>query len=153
MKQSELINKIHHGEDGFLILPFEDCMTIAKVLLNRGYAIMITGGEMQDESRIDWVYAGNHDNLDYAKRDMVVFGSNDYLEMLEFGDYEKDEEEEDEEDNDDPKYGYWEYIYDTLTNDKVPYAFKCSECGELSTVGWKYCPNCGSKKIEDEAEK
>lgn len=147
MKQSDLINKIHHGEDGSLNLPFDDCVTLAKVLVNRGYAIMITGGEVQDENRIDWAYAGDHDNLDYAKRDMVCFGSNDYLEQLEFGDYEKDEEEKDEEDNDDPKHGYWEYVY----RDNIPYAFKCSECGETTIVDGKYCPVCGAK-MDDEVE-
>ena len=45
----------------------------------------------------------------------------------------------DEVDDDDP-HGYWEISY----NDNIPYAFKCSECGETTIVEGKYCPNCGS---------
>lgn len=147
MKHSELINKIHHGEEGFLYLPFDDFVTLAKVLLNRGYAIMITGGEVEDEYRIDWAYAGNHDDLDYANREMVVFGSNDFLEMLEFGDYEADEAEKDD------RHGHWEIVY----NDNEPFKAICSNCGYTIPISpylmmktLRECPNCKIKMEEVE---
>lgn len=44
------------------------------------------------------------------------------------------------------RHGNWEYVY----RDNVPYAFKCSECGEMTIVDGKYCPNCGAKMEEVE---
>lgn len=93
MKQSELFNKVYHGEEGHLNMSFDDCKTITKLLVDRGYAVMFTGGDL-DEYRIDWVYAGDVDNVDYAKRSNVCFGTSDAVQMLEYGDYEEDETED-----------------------------------------------------------
>ena len=89
----ELLEKIYMGQEGSLHLNWVDCCVLQKILLKKGYAVLITGGDIGDEYRIDWVYAGDSNNLDYANRARVCFCSNDYLDMLESGDY-KDESEE-----------------------------------------------------------
>lgn len=89
----ELLNKIYMGQEGSLQLSWEDCCTLQKILLKKGYAVLITGGDIGDEYRIDWVYAGDFNNLIHANREKVCFGSDDYLSMLESGNY-KDESEE-----------------------------------------------------------
>lgn len=88
----ELVNKIHHGEEGSLQLNWDDCCALQKILLKRGYAVLITGGDIGDDYRIDWVYAGSTDNLKYADRTNVCFSSSEYLEMLIYNDYKEDEE-------------------------------------------------------------
>lgn len=89
----ELLHKIYMGQEGSLQLNWTDCCILQKMLLKKGYAVLITGGDIGDEYRIDWVYAGDFNNLKYANRAKVCFCSDDYLGMLESGDY-KDESEE-----------------------------------------------------------
>lgn len=93
MKYDELINKIHYGEEGDLSLSFEDAQILAKILLARGYAVLFTAGDIGDDVRISWVYAGTVDSLNVAYRGAVVFGAVDFLGMLKNGDYEGDEDE------------------------------------------------------------
>ena len=93
MKYGELINKIQYGEEGFLNLSFEDAQTFAKILLARGYAVLFTAGDVGDDIKVSWCYAGSCKSLDVAHRDEVVFSCADYLEMLECGDYEDEEGE------------------------------------------------------------
>lgn len=95
MKYEELINKIQYGEEGSLNLSFEDAQTLAKILLARGYAILFTAGDIGDDVKVSWTYAGTTNSLDVAHRNEVVFGSVDYLGMLDAGDYEEDENRED----------------------------------------------------------
>lgn len=92
MKYEELINKIQYGGDGSLDLSFEDAQTFTKILLARGYAVLFTAGDMGDDVKVSWCYAGTTNSLDVAHRNEVVFGSVDYLGMLEDGDYEEDED-------------------------------------------------------------
>ena len=92
MKYNELMNKIYRGEEGSLDLSFENAQTFAKILLARGYAVLLTAGDIGDDVKVSWTYAGTTDSLNVAHRNEVVFGSADYLAMLEMGDYEKDEE-------------------------------------------------------------
>lgn len=94
MTQSELFKKVYHGEEGHLNMSFDDCKTIAKLLVDRGYAVMFTGGDLDNEYRIDWVYAGSVFNDNYAHRSEVAFGPSDAAQMLEYGEYEKDETED-----------------------------------------------------------
>ena len=94
--RDELINKIHFGHEGSLQLSFEDCVSLQKILIQRGYAVLMTSGDFGDEYRIDWAYAGDIDNLKYADRAQVVFGSAEYLEMFVWGDYKEEEEESEE---------------------------------------------------------
>lgn len=89
----ELLNKIYMGQEGSLQLNWSDCCTLQEILLKQGYAVLVTGGDVGDKYRIDWVYAGNSDNLNYADRLRVCFGSEDYLSELELGNY-RDESEE-----------------------------------------------------------
>lgn len=39
------------------------------------------------------------------------------------------------------KHGKWDIFH----NDSIPFAFKCSACGQLIIVATKYCANCGAK--------
>lgn len=89
----ELLDKIYMGQEGSLHLNWSDCCTLQEILLRRGYAVLVTGGDVSDEYRIDWVYAGDFNNLNYANRTSVCFCSVDYLSELESGNY-KDESEE-----------------------------------------------------------
>lgn len=92
MKYEELMNKIYRGEEGSLDLAFEDAQILAKVLLARGYAVLLTAGDIGDDVKISWTYAGTTDSLNVAHRNEVVFGNADYLGMLEMGDYEEGED-------------------------------------------------------------
>ena len=92
MKYTELLTAIYHGEEGYLDLPFEDAQTFAKILLARGYAVLLTAGDIGDDVKVSWVYAGDVDSLKVAHRGEVVFSSADRLAMLENGDYEEDED-------------------------------------------------------------
>jgi hypothetical protein len=62
-------------------------------LLGKGYAVCLSGGDIGDDIRVSWIYAGDCDNLDYANYDNVVFTSLDYLEDYpEAYYYDEDEE-------------------------------------------------------------
>lgn len=91
MKYEELMNKIYRGEEGSLDLSFEDAQTLAKILLARGYAVLLTTGDVGDDVKVSWTYAGTTDCLNIAHRSEVVFSNRDYLVMLEMGDYEDGE--------------------------------------------------------------
>ena len=91
MKYNELMNKIYHGEEGSLDLSFKNAQTLAKILLARGYAVLLTAGDIGDDVKVSWSYAGTTDSLNVAHRNEVVFSNADYLGMLEMGDYEDGE--------------------------------------------------------------
>jgi len=42
------------------------------------------------------------------------------------------------------RHGKWNIFH----NDNIPFAFKCSACGQLTIVATKCCPNCGAKMDE-----
>lgn len=92
MTYSELENKIVYGGEAYLNLPFEDALTLAKILLKNGYAVLLTGGDIGDDVRIEWKYAGDVGNLDYADRANVAFGAPCYIEDVANGNYDPDEE-------------------------------------------------------------
>ena len=48
------------------------------------------------------------------------------------------------------RHGKWNIFH----NDNIPFAFKCSACGQLTIEATKWCPNCGAKMDEanDEEE-
>ena len=79
----DLLRKIHYGEEGSLNLSFDDCITLQKILLKEGYAVMITDGAIANKYNISWVYAGDSHNLKYANRNNVVFSVIDYLDALQ----------------------------------------------------------------------
>lgn len=92
--RNDLFEKLHDGSDGRIQLPYEDACIFQKILISRGYAVLMGHGDIGDTYEVRWVYAGDVDNLDYANPNRVVFASEDYLDMLEWGDYE-DETEDD----------------------------------------------------------
>lgn len=83
MKYEQLINEIQYGEEGSLNLSLEDAQTLAKILLARGYAVLLTAGDIGNDVNVSWIYAGTTDSLNVAHREKVVFGVVDFLEMLE----------------------------------------------------------------------
>ena len=91
-----ILKNVPHGEEGSLQVDEEDALVLMRVLLNRGYAICITGGDMGDDWNVHWLYAGDTGNLSWANYDNVVFTNPDYIE-----DYPQAiQEEYEEEDND-----------------------------------------------------
>ena len=92
MKYKELMNKIYRGEEGSLDLSLKNAHNLTEVLLARGYAVLLTAGDIGDDVKVSWTYAGTTDSLNVAHRNEVVFGSADYLGMLEMGDYEEGED-------------------------------------------------------------
>lgn len=91
MTYDELISNIKNGEASNIDLPFEDAMTLSKILLKRGYAVLFSGGDFDNLVKVSWLYAGDTDNLNYADKNNVLFSSADYLEMLVYDDYESEE--------------------------------------------------------------
>lgn len=88
----EVIKGIVNGQEGSINLNFEEAVTFAKILLNRGYAVLFTGGDIGDDIRVEWKYAGDTGNLKWANRNNVVFGDPVYVEMLAEGDYTSEED-------------------------------------------------------------
>ena len=93
MTYNELVDKIIYGGEAYLNLPFEDAMTLANILFKRGYAILLTGGDIGDDVRIEWKYAGDIGNLKYADRARIAFGEPSYIEDLATGNYDAEEDE------------------------------------------------------------
>ena len=86
----KLIHRIKNGTEGHLQLSFEDAVTVQKILVNQGYAVMMSGGDIGDTYKISWIYAGDVGSLDYANSNNIIFCSADLIEMLIFHDYEDD---------------------------------------------------------------
>ena len=76
-----------HGEEGSLQLDERSAIILARILLKKGYAILLTGGDIGDDLRVSWLYAGDVDNLEYSNYDNVVFAPldawYDYLDGAE----------------------------------------------------------------------
>ena len=94
MTEKELYERLFDGAAGCLSLSYEDACTIQKILISNGYAVMMSHGDIGDTYRIEWIYAGSVDNLEYANSSNIVFSHRDYLDMLYWHDYEEDEEDE-----------------------------------------------------------
>jgi len=92
------LEKIPHGEEGQIDLSWDDAVTWAKILNKQGYAVLFTGGDMLDDVKVSWLYAGAEDNLDLADYDNVTFTSPDYLEGYPDAINEEYGEEESEDD-------------------------------------------------------
>ena len=78
----ELIEKIERGDEGQIELNYEDCCTIQKVLIDNGFACLLTGGLMCNRYCLSWIYAGDANDLNYADRKNIIFSEIDYWEML-----------------------------------------------------------------------
>lgn len=94
------LEKIPHGEEGQIDLSWDDAVTWAKILNRAGYAVLFTGGEMEGDVKVSWLYAGTEENLDWANYDMVTFTSPDYLEEYPDAINEEYGEEENEDGTD-----------------------------------------------------
>lgn len=76
-----ILKNVPHGHEGQIDLSWEDAITWTKILNKRGYAVLLTSGDMEDEPvRVSWIYAGTTENLDYADYDQVAFTNMDYIE-------------------------------------------------------------------------
>lgn len=91
--EKELYKHLFNGAEGSLQLSYEDACTLQKLLISNGYAVMMSDGDIGDDYKIEWIYAGNSDNRIYADSSNVVFSHRDYLDMLYWHDYEVKEEE------------------------------------------------------------
>ena len=94
LTRSKLFEKLNSGEDGALQLSYEEACVVQKILLSNGYTVLMSDGDFEGQYKIQWIYAGDVGNLNYANSNRIVFASKDYLEMLEWGDYEEDDWEE-----------------------------------------------------------
>ena len=93
-----ILENVPHGEEGSLQCTEEEVIILSRLLLKKGYAICLTGGDIGDNIRVNWLYAGDSEDLDYPDYDRVVFTSLDYLEdypEVYYGEYVEDEERED----------------------------------------------------------
>lgn len=91
--EQELYEHLFDGATGHFSLSYEDACTIQKILISNGYAVMMSDGDIGDTYKIEWIYAGDVDNLTYADSSNIVFAHRDYLDMLYWKDYEVEKEE------------------------------------------------------------
>ena len=75
-----ILNHFPHGEESSLDLNPDDAFEFAKLLLRNGFAVCLTGGDLGNDIRVNYLYAGTTDDTRYANYDRVVFTSTDYLE-------------------------------------------------------------------------
>lgn len=75
-----ILEHIPHGEEGSLQCNEEEAIILAKLLIKKGYAVCITGGDVGDDVMVSWIYAGDTENLAWANYDNIVFTSYDYLD-------------------------------------------------------------------------
>ena len=78
--RDSILEHIPHGEDGSLQCNEEETHILTKLLVKKGYAVCITGGDIGDDVRVSWIYAGDVGNLDWADYDQIIFSHIDYLE-------------------------------------------------------------------------
>jgi hypothetical protein len=75
-----ILENVPHGEEGYIQFEPEEAFKLSEMLLKRGYAVCLTGGDIGDDVRVSWIYAGDTDSLMWADYDNIVFTSVDYLE-------------------------------------------------------------------------
>lgn len=74
-----ILNHIPHGEDGCLELKKEDAIDMCRILLTNGFAVCLTGGDIEDEIAVRWIYSGGSNNLNWADYGNIAFFNVDYL--------------------------------------------------------------------------
>lgn len=90
-----IFENIPHGEEGSLQCTREEAIVLSELLLKKGYAVCLTGGDIGDEIAVHWLYAGTTENLDWADYGEVVFTKVAYVEDYPQA-YNEDILEEDE---------------------------------------------------------
>ena len=92
------LEKIPHGEEGELQLDMDDAINITKILLKKGYTVLFSSGDIGDDVKISWIYAGDTGDVDYANIDNICYTHMDYLRNIydTYGIPERLEEEGDE---------------------------------------------------------
>lgn len=94
-----ILKNVPHGHEGQIDLSWEDAINWAKILNKKGYAVLFTSGDMDDDVKVSWLYAGTVESLDYADYDNVVFSHMEYINEYpeayykENGIFDDDEEE------------------------------------------------------------
>lgn len=78
--RESIFEHVPHGEDGSLQCTEDEAVILCRLLLKKGFAVCITGGDIGDECNVNWIYAGSTDNLQWANYDNIVFTSYDYIE-------------------------------------------------------------------------
>ena len=91
-----VLDHFPHGEDGSLVLDKDGALKMIDILMARGYAVCLTGGDIGDEIRVSWIFAGDTDNLKYPDYANIVFTSADYLYDYPMAAMEADEDESDD---------------------------------------------------------
>lgn len=102
-----VLEKVPHGEEGMLgNLSFEEATQIMRILVDKGYAVCMSGGDIGNEYRISWLYAGGSGDLNWADYNQVVFTHADFLDDY-INAYNASIEADDEEDGipDEPNFG------------------------------------------------
>ena len=78
--RNAILDNIYHGDDGHFQCSEEDAISLCRILIKRGYAVCITGGDIGDDLQVNWLYAGDGDSLDWPRYENVVFTSPDYID-------------------------------------------------------------------------
>lgn len=91
--RDEVLKHFPHGEEGKLQLDPDNAAVLCKILIDKGYAVCITGGDIGNDVYLHWIYAGDTDNLSFSNYDNVVFTPADYLWDYPQAYYEDIEEE------------------------------------------------------------
>ena len=113
-----ILEHIPHGHEGELTLNWEDAIALEKILIKNGYAVCITGGDMDDELRVSWLYAGTVESLDYADYEQVVFTNIDYINDYPEAYYAQ--YNEDDDNNNEEPVGYVQMtFFDDSAEDEV----------------------------------
>ena len=77
--RDNVLEKIPHGEEGSLQLTLDEAFEISEILIKKGYAVCIAGGDIGDTVKLSWIYAGDTDNLTWADYSNIVFTHADYI--------------------------------------------------------------------------
>lgn len=77
---TRVLDHFPHGEEGKLTLNPDDAFEFAKILLRNGFAVCLTGGDMDDDISVHYLYAGYQEDLKFADYNNIVFTSSDYLD-------------------------------------------------------------------------
>lgn len=75
-----VLENLPHGEESSLNLSPNDAIAFITMMLKNGYALCVTGGDIGDDWKVSWLYAGTSDNLNYPDYNNVIFSSIDYFE-------------------------------------------------------------------------